>query len=122
MLFDTVEQVTRPFAPTIDNPTIHGVSDVAPARKRSQFSCDSPSVACARATTCTTDLVATTTTCCASRPWRASASASCDSAAMRSARSVSIERARSSISGPTTTSASSSRRTRMLSVACGLPE
>ena len=49
---------TRPFAPTIDSPVIHGASDVAPARNRVQFSADSPSVACARATTCTTDLIA----------------------------------------------------------------
>ena len=79
-----------------------------------------PSVACARATTCTTDLAATTISFCASIPWRVSASASSESAAIRSSRSVSIERARSIISGTTAISASSSRRARMLSVACGL--
>jgi hypothetical protein len=120
MLLATVEQVTRPFAPTIESPAIQGASDVAPARKRPQLSWRVPSVAWARATTCTTDLAAMTISFCASIPWRVSASASSERAAMRSSRSVSIERARSIISGTIAISASSSSRARMLSVACGL--
>jgi hypothetical protein len=32
MLLATVEQLTRPLAPTIESPVIHGASEVAPAR------------------------------------------------------------------------------------------